>query len=220
VTSRCTGESQRALSSATYPAPIVSRFTWTRNRILTMGGLVLILALVVGGLLLTPGGPKSTSSSTSPSALVLSKDYSASAGFPKVYQAAKKEAVSSQKGCLSSVEAVYEDTTGQTALLSSVVNCSSVTAAASALAATREEVAVDPSIKLPKLLGQSAFATASQAPEYVIAWRSGSKVAFTAIDVNIAASSSTSTTTNSNPLTKPQERVLINAAIMQNSLYQ
>jgi hypothetical protein len=95
-----------------------------------------------------------------------------------------------------------------------------VSAASSALATARKEAAVDTSITPPKVLGESAFATASQAPEYVVAWRSGSKVAFTALDVNIAASSSTSTTTNSSPLTKSQEGVLINAAITQNSLYQ
>lgn len=198
----------------------MSGLTRTRNKVMAVGGLALVVVLVVGGFLLTSGGSGSTGRATSPSALVLGKGYAASAGFTKTYQAAKKGKVSSQKGCRNSVEAVYEDATGQTALISDVVNCSSVSAASSALATARKEAAVDTSITLPKVLGESAFATASQAPEYVVAWRSGSKVAFTALDVNIAASSSTSTTTDSSPLTKSQEGVLINAAITQNSLYQ
>jgi hypothetical protein len=72
-------------------------------------------------------------------------------------------------------------------------------------------------------LGTTAFATASSAPEYVVAWQVGSGVALTAVDVDIAASSNSSEASSgsatSKSITRYQLKVLTDAAVQQNSLY-
>jgi hypothetical protein len=72
---------------------------------------------------------------------------------------------------------------------------------------------------VPKALGASAFATSSNAPEYLMIWQAGSKVAITAIDVDVKASTTTSSTVASPRLTQSQLTTLGVAAVQQNSLY-
>jgi hypothetical protein len=165
------------------------------------------------------GGATSTSTS-SPTATVLTPSYASSAGFPKTLNPAKKSTVTSQKGCTSSVGAVYEDSIKQTALISSVLNCDSAASASTALSTIRKHYGADSAIAVPKGLGTSAFATASIAPQYLMVWQTGSRVAITAVDVNVAASTTTSSTVPSPPLTKAQEMTLYRAAEAQNALLQ
>ena len=161
--------------------------------------------------------PTSTTASTA-AATVLSPSYAKSAGFPNTLDAAKKSTVTSQKGCTSSVGAVYEDSVKQTALIASILNCDSAASASTALSAVKKQYATDTAIAVPKALGASAFATASIAPQYLMVWQTGSKVAITAVDVNLAASGTTSSTVASPPLTKAQETTLSRAAEAQNAL--
>jgi hypothetical protein len=158
------------------------------------------------------------SSTSAPATAVLSPTYAKSAGFPKTINAAKKSAVTSQKGCSSTVGAVYADSAKQTALISSVLNCDSPTSASAALADIKKQYGADSAIAIPKGLGISAFATASIAPQYLLAWQTGSKVAITAIDVDLAASGTTSSTVASAPLTSAQEKTLGQAAEAQDAL--
>jgi hypothetical protein len=155
---------------------------------------------------------------TSVGATVLNPSYAKSIGFAKTVQAAKQTKVTTQKGCTASVEAVYENASGKTGLVSETLQCNSNALAIKALATAKKQVKVYPSFKAPKMLGSTAFVTGTDAPEYLIAWVNGTKVAITAIDVNIAASS-TSTTVASSPLTTAQMKTLSTAALKQNSLY-
>jgi hypothetical protein len=161
--------------------------------------------------------PTSTTASTA-TASVLSPSYAKSAGFPKTLDAAKKSAVTSQKGCLSTTGAVYEDSAKQTALISSILNCDSTASASTAFSAIQKHYGADKAIAVPNGLGTSAFATASIAPQYLMVWQTGSKVAITAIDVDLAASSTTSSTVASPPITTAQEMTLYRAAEAQNAL--
>ena len=171
-------------------------------------------------LLATACGSSSTAppSTSTPTGAVLSPAYAKSAGFPKTYSAAKKSAVTSQKGCSSTVGAVYTDSVSQTALITSVLNCDSAGSASTAFTAIKKHYGADAAIAVPKGLGASAFATARIAPQYLLVWQTGSKVAITAVDVNLAASRTTSSTVASPPLTKAQETTLDQAAEAQNAL--
>ncbi len=104
-------------------------------------------------------------------------------------------------------------------MISEVVNCKTPAYAAESLTSGRNEVKVDSSIEIPKELGASAFATASEKPEYLLVWTVGSKVSIVGIDVDIAGSSSTSATATSKPITDAQRKTLVNAALKQNSLF-
>ena len=127
-----------------------------------------------------------------PSALVLSSAYARGVGYPKTVQAAANRAVTNEKGCSTSIEAVYEDAAGKTGLISDLLKCNSPAAAAKVLVTFRKSTHVASSIGVPVQLGTTAFATASSAPEYLVAWQVGSGVALTAVDVDIAASSNSS----------------------------
>ena len=160
----------------------------------------------------------SATPTTTPTAIVLTPSYAKSAGFPKTLRAATTSPITSQKGCTSTAGAVYENPATQTALISSILNCDSATSASSAFTLIHKHYGADAAIAVPKGLGTSAFASASIAPQYLIAWHRGSRIAITAVDVNIAASSSTSSTVPSPPITTAQEMTLYQAAQAQNAL--
>jgi hypothetical protein len=189
-----------------------------------VGVAFLVIVMVVGSVLVSSRG--STSTTLSPAEQVLSPSYAKSLGYPKVLQKAKKSSVSGEKGCTSSVEAVYEDPAGKSALISDVLNCKSAATASSALAAARKEVTLDSSVAVPSELGHTAFATASRAPQYLLVWQSGTRVAITSIDVDVSPSSSSSTTSTAStaaaptPMTAAQKQELVNASIEQNILYR
>jgi hypothetical protein len=182
-----------------------------RTLVVGFGGLAIVVLMAAF--------PGTSGAAPSASSTVLSPSYAKSIGFTKTVQAAKTTKVTSQKGCTQSVEAVYEDGASKTGLVSETLQCASKGAAIKALATARKQVKVDSSVKPPKKLGPTAFVTATDAPEYLIAWISGSKVAITALDVNVAASTSTSSTVVSSPLTAAQAKTLTTAALKQNSLY-
>lgn len=180
------------------------------------------LAMGLGGLaavVLMAAAPGTAGAAPSAQASVLSPSYAKSIGFAKTVQAAKKTKVTSQKGCATSMEAVYEDSASKTGLVSETLLCNSPAAAAKALSSAKKQVKADTTFKAPKKLGPTAFLTATDAPEYLIAWVSGSKVAITAIDVDVAASTSSSSTVPASPMTAAQTKTLSNAALKQNSLY-
>jgi hypothetical protein len=204
----------------------MSRHFPSRTRPVVRANTVAVAALVAAGLLLAAcsSSPTSTGSSkstttTSPSSVpaVLDAAYATSIGFPKTVQAAKTSAVTDEKGCSTSVAAAYEDAAQETGLLSDVLKCKSSASASNALTQLHKKATAVPSVTVPKELGSTAFATKSEGAEYLMIWQAGSKVAITALDVDVRA---TSTTTTFPALTAAQGQTLSNAAVKQNSLYQ
>ena len=195
----------------------------TRRRVLAISGVVLVVVVAVVVIVLVSGGsPKTTTTAGTtahPGSLVLAPGDAKSLGFATTVQKAKKTSVKDQKGCTDSVEAVYENSANKTGLVSDVLICQSTAAASTALATARKEVTVDSSLQAPKGLGSEAFATASNAPEYLMVWRAGDKVAITAIDLDVTAASTSTTAASPPPLTASQEATLKQAALQQNSLY-
>jgi hypothetical protein len=199
----------------------MNRDSSTATKVLLGGGIIVIIVVVVVVTVLVTNKKSSKPTALSATGSVLSPTYAKSIGFPRLVQAAKKTTETNEKGCSDSIDAVYEDGAKQTGLISDVLNCGSTTSASTALAAARKQVTVDPSLKAPAQLGSQAFVTATNAPEYLVVWKSGNRVAITAIDVNVPASStSSSTTVPSTPITSAQVNTLYKAALQQNSLYQ
>jgi hypothetical protein len=185
-----------------------------------LGGVPTRSALVASGLLLGLGPllvASDAGASTPPaSAYVLSPKVARTLGFPVTLRAAKKTAATGVKGCTTVVDAVYLDKTKQTGLVSEVVNCRSSSAATGAVATVRRRFAVDTSIPVPKSLGSGAFGSSAEAPQYLLIWRTGSHIGFTAIDTDVPASTSTTSTTGVLPaITAAQKAVLGKAAVSQ-----
>lgn len=183
---------------------------------IAIGAIAIPVLILLGIAYLEVGGSSKTI--LTPAASVLDAGYATSIGFPKTLQAAKKTQVTSQKGCTDAVESVYEDAGAKTGLLADVLNCKSAASAAAALTAARRQVILDRTVQVPEVLGKTAFATSSEAPEYIIAWQVGTRLVFTAIDVDINASSSSATGEASKALTASQRKTLAQAAVEQNSL--
>ncbi|MGA3148009.1 MAG: hypothetical protein ABSF33_11085 [Acidimicrobiales bacterium] len=193
------------------------------TRILIGVGALAVVAVVLVVVIVTSGGTSAgvkPPTTLSASASVLDAGYARHIGFPKTVQAAKRTSVTEQKGCSSSVDAVYEDAGSKTGLISDVLNCDSESSASAALAAARKHAVVDSSLAVPKQLGAAAFATDNGGPEYLLVWQAGTRVAIEAIDVDIAASASSTSKSPAAPLTPSQDKTLVTAALEQNSLYQ
>ena len=174
--------------------------------------LLIVVAAALGPLLGV--GQDSKKDTPSPTGSVLDASYAKRIGFPDIYQAAKKSTVTGQKGCPTSIESIYENLSNKTALISEVLNCTTSADATASLISGRKQVKVDTSFAVPKELGSSAFATAAEQPEYLVVWTIGVKVAVVGLDVDISGSSSSSSTaTASPPITKGQQKMLIDAAL-------
>jgi hypothetical protein len=175
-----------------------------------MGGAALAV------LIATAAAPAVAGASTPPAAsVVLSAKTASSLGYPKTFEAAKRASVSGVKGCASAVHVVYEDAAKKTALIVEVLSCSSPTTASNAFATVHKQLKPDSSIPVPKALGKTAFATSTDAPQYLLVWKAGNRVAFTALDTDVAASTATETTTPLPTFTKAQKATLGKAALKQ-----
>jgi hypothetical protein len=185
--------------------------------VLAISGSVLVLVVaVVVVVVVTGGSPKKKAAATTPASLVIGPTEAKTLGFAVTVQKAKETAVTDQAGCTGSVEALYSDPAKKTGLASDVLICKSTAAASAAIAKARKRVTPDSGLPVPPGLGAEAFTTASNAPEYLVAWRAGTRVAITAIDLDITA---TSTSTSTPPFTSAEAATLREAALRQNSLY-
>jgi hypothetical protein len=195
----------------------MSRFHWPgqKRTVLTLAIAIFLLILLVLAYLEVD---RSSNGLLTPTASVLDASYAKSIGFPKTVQAAKKTKVTTRKGCTDSIESAYEDADAKTGLIAEVLDCKSYASAGAALATARKQVTLDRAVQVPDGLGKTAFATASEAPEYIIVWQVGTRMVFTAIDIDLTASSSTATGKTSKALTTSQRKTLAQAAAQQNSL--
>ncbi len=192
----------------------MNRVRLSRKRVALLIATAAVVTVIVVGLLADDAANTSNPMLT-PSASVLSPAYARSVGFSTITSPAKKVGVSNEKGCSTSIEAVYENAASKTGLISDLLNCKSEAAASAVLTAFRKQVRGDSAIAIPSQLGPSAIATASRAPEYLLAWQVGSRIALLALDTDIAATSSSAAT----PISKSQATVLEESAIRQNALY-
>ncbi|MGO9029543.1 MAG: hypothetical protein ACLQOZ_13040 [Acidimicrobiales bacterium] len=165
--------------------------------------------------------PAEAMAATPVTAYVLNPAYAKKIGFPTTAVAAKASSGTDEKNCPKSAESEYFNAATNAGLVSESLVCKTSAAALTAFKQAKTEAAADTSITLPRSLGSSAFATASEAPQYTVVWQHGSKVGVTAIDIDVSASASTesSTTVPSTPLTAAQAKVLVAAAVAQNTLF-
>lgn len=176
----------------------------------------LVASILVAGTASLLAVTPQAGASPPPSAYVIGPKAAHALGFPTTLRAAKQSKATGVKGCTTAVDAVYLDTTKQTGLVSEVVNCTSSTAASAAMATVHKRLTSDRSIPVPKALGSGAFATSVEAPQYLLVWRTGSHLGFTAFDTDVpATTSSTSTTAVLPAITATQKVLLGKAAVAQ-----
>jgi hypothetical protein len=158
----------------------------------------------------TPTSPKSLAKD------LLTSSYAKKAGFTKVAAKASTTSNTGQKSCPDAAREVFESASGQTALLSEVVACTTSKAAAALLSGAPSGTSGTP----PKQLGSSAVERSGGSNNYLIYWLRGNIAEVVGLNTNVPASSSTSTSTTvaATPITSAQQRVLSSAAVEQNKL--
>ena len=166
--------------------------------------------------------PAGASTPTSPKSLVkdlLPSSYAKKAGFTKVAAKATTTSKTGRKSCPNAAKEVFESASGQTALLSEVVACTTSKAAGALLSGARSGTSAT-SATPPKQLGSSAIERSGGSNNYLIYWQRGNIAEVVGLNTNVPASSSSSTTTTvaATPITSAQQRVLSSAAVEQNKL--
>jgi hypothetical protein len=184
------------------------------RRIFAALAVVVVLPLTVAAQM--PAGASTLASPKSLAKDLLPSSYAKKAGFTKVAAKASTTSKTGQKSCPNAAREVFESASGQTALLSEVVACTTSKAAAALLSGTPSGTSGTP----PKQLGSSAIERSGGSNNYLIYWLRGNLAEVVGLNTNVPASSTSSTTTTGAavPITAAQQKVLSSAAVEQNKL--
>jgi len=181
--------------------------------------LAIVGLVAISSLALNAAVPAIASASTPVTRNVLGTAAAKKLGFPVVVDTPRSR-TTTQQHCTKGAEALYESANGQTGLVSDLLVCSSPSAATAAIVTVRHKGTSDAAIPLPRALGKDAFATGTDAPEYLIIWQHGDKVGLTALDTDVPASDPESASADVAPpaITPAQIKVLVRSAVAQNAL--
>jgi hypothetical protein len=195
-----------------------SERTLSINRTI-LAALAVAIVLPVAAAAQTPAGASTPTSAKSLAKDLLPSSYAKKAGFTKVARKATTSSKTGLKSCPDGARETFVSASGQTGLASEVVACTTSKAAAALLNATRSGTLIT-SAHPPKRLGSSAIEHLSGASIYQILWQRGTIVEAVALNTNVPASSSSSTSTPVTALaiTSAQQKVLSSAAVEQDAL--
>jgi hypothetical protein len=149
---------------------------------------------------------------------LLPASYAKKAGFPKVAQKVSTTSSTGSKTCPHGAQEAFEDAPGKVALESEAVACVTASDAAALLKNVQSSTSAI-SARPPKQLGSSAIERTVRGTTYAIYWLRGLTVEAVSFAPDVAAlSSSTSTTIAVPPITAAQLKILSSAALKQNGL--
>jgi len=168
--------------------------------------------------------PAGASTVTSPKFLakdLLSVSDAKKAGFTKVSEKVSTTSKTGEKSCPNGAQEAFESASGQMGVLSEVVACTTSKAAAALLNGIRSGIS-GTSATPPKRLGPSAIERGGGGSTYVIYWQRGKTLELVALNTNIPATSSTSTSTTlaTPPITPAQQKVLSSLAVDQDTSHR
>jgi len=183
--------------------------------------LVLAVGLLSGGLAVLeclPAGASVNSVEGAPTKGLLTAGEAGRLGFTKSVGKPLTSKKTGVVGCAIGAQAEFEDAKRATGVLSEVLVCKSANVPAGLMVKAKKAATTPLSQKPPKSLGVTAFERAAGSSTYAIYWQRGKLLELVAIDVNIPASSSSTTTPVSvAPLTAKQQQTLIKAALEQDT---
>ena len=181
-------------------------------------GVSLIGALALGGL---PAGASMKAVLASPSKGLLATAQASRLGFTKVVGKPTTTTKTGVTGCGKGAEVAFEDSTGATGLISEILVCKSASGPAGLLKKAKKAGSTSSAAMPPKQLGSTAIELAAQGTTYAIYWQRGTVLEVVALDTNVPASASSTTTTSAPgpviPLTSQQQQTLSNAALAQDA---
>jgi hypothetical protein len=165
--------------------------------------------------------PAWASTVTSPKSLakdLLTASSAKKAGFTKVSEKASTTSKTGEKSCPNGADEAFEGASGQMGVFSEAVACTTSKAAAALLDGVRSGTSGS-SATPPKRLGTSAIERSGGGSTYAIYWQRGKILELVALNTNVPASSSTSTSTTlaTPPITPAQQKVLSSLAVAQDT---
>jgi hypothetical protein len=182
----------------------------------------IVVALVAAGSLALTATMQIPASASAPaSAKSLTKDllpssYAKAVGFAKVGLKVSTTNSTGNKSCPHGAQVVFENGSGNLALVSEAVACFTTSDAAALLSSVLSSTSAT-SAKPPKQLGRSAIERSTPSSTYAIYWQRGTIVDAASYVPDVAAArSSTSTSVVMAPITPAQQKILSDAALEQN----
>ena len=165
--------------------------------------------------------PAWASTVTSPKSLakdLLTASSAKKAGFTKVSGKVSTTSKTGEKSCPNGADEAFESASGQMGVFSEAVACTTSKAAAALLTGVRSGTS-GTSATPPMRLGSSAIERSGGGSTYAIYWQRGKTLELVALNTNVPATSSTSTSTTlaTPPITPAQQKVLSSLAVAQDT---
>ncbi len=165
-----------------------------------------------------PAAASTQSVTTSPAKGLLTAAEAKHLGFTKTADKPVTSSKTGVTGCAKGAQVAFEDASGSTGLISQVLVCKSTKVAAALLKKEKSVGTAAASMKPPKQLGTAAIERAASGSTYAIYWQRGKLLELVALDTNVkATSSSTTTSVPAVPLTAQQQGTLVKSALKQDA---
>jgi ethanolamine utilization protein EutA (predicted chaperonin) len=181
---------------------------------------IFALAMAVALLVAAAEMPAWASTVASPKSLatdLLTASYAKKAGFTKVSEKVSTTSKTGEKSCPNGAQEAFESASGQMGVFSEAVACTTSKAAAALLNGVQSGTSAT-SATPPKRLGSSAIERSGGGSTYAIYWQRGKTLELVALNTNVpATSTSTSTTLATPPITPAQQKVLSSLALEQDT---
>jgi cyclophilin family peptidyl-prolyl cis-trans isomerase len=191
----------------------------TLKLVATTSLAVTVTALV--GLIVAVPAASGTTAAQKPSTNVLVPVSTAKeAGFTEVVNAPNASTATGVTGCPAGAHEEFANASGKLGLVSEVLYCASAADATKLLQSFVTSATAQAGLKPPKGLGSTAVERMGSGSTYLIVWRRGTAFELTGLSTDLAASSTTSTTAPTVPLTAHDQQVLANAATQQNTRFK
>jgi hypothetical protein len=186
-----------------------------RGTLVTGAVIVALSSIGASALVSLPAGASTQSVTASPAKGLLTAAEAKHLGFTKTADKPVTSSNTRVTGCGKGAQVAFEDASGSTGLISQVLVCKTPKVAAGLLK-KEKSVGTAAALKPPKQLGSAAIEREASASTYAIYWQRGKLLELVALDTNVkAASSSTTTSVPAVPLTAPQQQTLVKSALKQ-----
>jgi hypothetical protein len=142
------------------------------------------------------------------------------AGFTKVIDAPATSRKTGVSGCPYGAQEELASASGKLRLVTEVLYCTTTARASAVLRSSASAGKGRSGLSPPSALGSSAVERVESDSTYIIYWQRDAALELIALTTDVPASSSTSTTSGSIPITAHQQDLLDHAAIQQNARFK
>jgi cyclophilin family peptidyl-prolyl cis-trans isomerase len=176
---------------------------------------------LAGLIVAVPAATGSTTANKPSTSVLVPKAAAEGAGFTEVVTAPNTSTDTSITGCPDGTQEEFANASGNLGLVSEVLYCQTAADATKLLNSFAASSSPQAGQTPPKGLGSTAVERAGSDSTYLILWRHGAAIELTGMSTDLAASSTTSTTSPTTvPLTAHDQQVLANAATVQNAHFK